>query len=58
MAILKSGTRKEELLVAKIDLQETFVLRRILTLKGTTDAIEFLLSKLKQTNQMLISSTP
>ncbi|MGS4964350.1 transcription termination factor Rho [Marivita sp. MB-28] len=49
MDILKSGTRKEELLVDKIDLQKTFVLRRILNPMGTTDAIEFLISKLKQT---------
>ena len=49
MDILKSGTRKEELLVDKIDLQKTYVLRRILNPMGTTDAIEFLLSKLKQT---------
>ncbi len=47
--ILKSGTRKEELLVDKGDLAKTFVLRRILNPMGTTDAIEFLLSKLKQT---------
>ena len=47
--ILKSGTRKEDLLVDKIDLQKTFVLRRILNPMGTTDAIEFLMSKLKQT---------
>ena len=49
MDILKSGTRKEELLVDKGDLQKTFVLRRILNPMGTTDAIEFLISKLKQT---------
>ena len=49
MDILKSGTRKEELLVDKHDLQKTFVLRRILNPMGTTDAIEFLLGKLKQT---------
>ena len=49
MDILKSGTRKEELLVNKVDLQKTFVLRRILNPMGTTDAIEFLISKLKQT---------
>ncbi|WP_323040245.1 transcription termination factor Rho [Gemmobacter sp.] len=49
MDILKSGTRKEELLVAKNDLQKTYVLRRILNPMGTTDAIEFLISKLKQT---------
>jgi transcription termination factor Rho len=47
--ILKSGTRKEELLVDKLDLQKTFVLRRILNPMGTTDAVEFLISKLKQT---------
>jgi transcription termination factor Rho len=49
MDILKSGTRKEELLVDPKDLQKTFVLRRILNPMGTTDAIEFLISKLKQT---------
>src|SRR6056297_883052 len=49
MDILKSGTRKEELLVEKGDLAKTFVLRRILNPMGTTDAIEFLLGKLKQT---------
>ncbi len=47
--ILKSGTRKEELLVGKMNLQKTYVLRRILNPMGTTDAIEFLISKLKQT---------
>ncbi|WP_050527036.1 transcription termination factor Rho [Pseudorhodobacter aquimaris] len=49
MDILKSGTRKEDLLVDKVDLQKTYVLRRILNPMGTTDAIEFLISKLKQT---------
>ena len=49
MDILKSGTRKEELLIDKVDLQKTYVLRRILNPMGTTDAIEFLISKLKQT---------
>jgi transcription termination factor Rho len=49
MDILKSGTRKEELLVDRSNLQKTFVLRRILNPMGTTDAIEFLISKLKQT---------
>ena len=47
--ILKSGTRKEELLVPKGDLQKIFVLRRILSSMGVVDAIEFLLDKLKQT---------
>ena len=49
MDILKSGTRKEDLLVQKADLQKIFVLRRILSPMGTTDAIEFLIDKLKQT---------
>jgi len=49
MDVLKSGTRKEDLLVDKVDLQKTYVLRRILNPMGTTDAIEFLISKLKQT---------
>jgi transcription termination factor Rho len=49
MDILKSGTRKEELLVDKGALQKMYVLRRILNPMGTTDAIEFLLDKLKQT---------
>ncbi len=47
--ILKSGTRKEELLIDKNDLQKTYVLRRILNPMGTMDAMEFLISKLKQT---------
>ncbi len=47
--ILKSGTRKEELLVEKSELTKTFLLRRILNPMGTTDAAEFLLGKMKQT---------
>ena len=47
--IAKSGTRKEDLLVSKSDLQKVYVLRRILSPMGTTDAIEFLLDKLRQT---------
>ena len=46
--ITKSGTRKEELLVDKATLQKMWVLRRILNPMGTTDAMEFLLDKLKQ----------
>ena len=47
MDILKSGTRKEDLLVPKADLQRMFVLRRILNPMGTTESIEFLLSKIR-----------
>ncbi len=49
MDILKSGTRKEELLITKSELQKIFVLRRILSSMGSVDAIEFLIDKLKQT---------
>ncbi|MDQ0325427.1 transcription termination factor Rho [Rhodopseudomonas julia] len=49
MDILKSGTRKEELLVPRADLQKIFVLRRILASMGVVDAIEFLLDKLRHT---------
>jgi transcription termination factor Rho len=45
--ILKSGTRKDELLVDKATLSKMYVLRRILAPMGTTDAIEFLLDKLR-----------
>ena len=45
----RKKVKKEELLVDKVDLTKTFVLRRILNPMGTTDAIEFLLGKLKQT---------
>jgi transcription termination factor Rho len=47
--IQKSGTRKEELLVAQADLSKMWVLRRILNPMGTVDAIEFLIDKLKTT---------
>ncbi len=45
--ILKSGTRKDELLLDKATLAKTYVLRRILAPMGTVDAIEFLLDKLR-----------
>ena len=47
--ITKSGTRKEELLVDKDVLAKMWVLRRILMPMGTTDAMDFLVSKLKET---------
>ncbi len=45
--ILRSGTRKDELLVEKGILAKMYVLRRILAPMGTIDAIEFLLDKLR-----------
>jgi len=47
--ITKSGTRREELLFNKNDLQKMNVLRRIIAPMGTMDAIEFINSKLKDT---------
>jgi transcription termination factor Rho len=47
--ITKSGTRKEEILLAPDELQKMYVLRRILNPMGTMDGIEFLLTKLKET---------
>ena len=47
--ITRSGTRREELLFKKDDLQKMNVLRKILSSMGSMDAIEFILSKLKNT---------
>ena len=47
--ITKSGTRREELIFDKNDLQKMNVLRRIIAPMGTMDAIEFIMSKLKNT---------
>ena len=47
--ITKSGTRREELLFDKNDLQKMNVLRRIIAPMGSMDAIEFINSKLKDT---------
>tara|TARA_Y100000590_G_scaffold42815_1_gene45576 strand:+ start:3121 stop:4392 length:1272 start_codon:yes stop_codon:yes gene_type:complete len=49
MDITKSGTRREELIFEKDDLQKMNVLRRIIAPMGTMDAIEFIMSKLKNT---------
>lgn len=45
--ISKSGTRKEDLLVDKATLTKMWVLRRILNPMGATEAVEFLIDKLK-----------
>jgi len=47
--ITKSGTRKEELLVGKERLPKMWMLRRVLMPMGVTDAMEFLIEKLKAT---------
>ncbi len=47
--ITKSGTRKEEMLMEKDLLSKMWVLRRVLIPMGTTDGMEFLLEKLRNT---------
>ena len=47
--ITKSGTRREELLFDKNDLQKMNVLRRIIAPMGAMEAVDFLNSKLKNT---------
>jgi transcription termination factor Rho len=46
--ITKSGTRKEELLVDRSVLSKMWVLRRVLMPMGTSDGLEFLINKLKE----------
>ncbi len=47
--IIKSGTRKEEMLLSKEDLQRVYVLRRVLTPLSPVEAMELLLSKMGKT---------
>jgi transcription termination factor Rho len=47
--ILKSGTRKEELLIPKEDLQRVYVLRRVLNPLSPVEAMELLLDKMGKT---------
>ena len=47
--IQKSGTRKEELLMSKEDLNRVYVLRRVLTPLSPVEAMELLLSKMGKT---------
>jgi len=53
-----SGTRKEELLVDKDDLNRMWVLRKVLNPLSTVESMEFLLEKLKQnkTNRDFLNS--
>ncbi len=58
MDINKSGTRKEDLLMEKNDLNRLWVLRKVLAPMNVVDAMEFLLGKVSQTktNQQFLSS--
>jgi transcription termination factor Rho len=56
--VLKSGTRKEELLVSPEELQKRHLLRRALSELSTVDATQFLIDKLQKTpsNAAFLSS--
>ena len=56
--ITKSGTRKEELLIPKEDLNRVWVLRKVLTPLSPVEAMELLLSKMSKTktNQDFLAS--
>ncbi len=49
MDINKSGTRKEDLLVEKSELNRLWILRKVLSPMNVVDAMEFLLGKVEQT---------
>ncbi|PIE59828.1 MAG: transcription termination factor Rho [Desulfobulbus propionicus] len=46
--ILKSGTRKEDLLLPEEDLNRIWILRKLLSSMNPADAMEFLLDRMKQ----------
>jgi len=58
MDINKSGTRKEDLLIDKTDLNRLWILRKVLSPMNTIDSMEFLLGKLKdaKTNADFLNS--
>ena len=47
--INKSGTRKEELLISKEDLNRVWILRKVLSQLSAVEAMEFLLDKIRGT---------
>jgi len=56
--LIRSGTRKEELLIAKNNLNRVWILRRLLQEMNPVDAMEFIISKIKktETNQEFLDS--
>ena len=49
MDINKSGTRKEDLLIPKKELDRIFILRKVLAPMSVVDSLEFLIDKMKAT---------
>ena len=56
--LIRSGTRKEELLIAKNNLNRIWILRRLLQEMNPVDAMEFIIGKIKktETNQDFLDS--
>ena len=47
--LIRSGTRKEELLIPKANLNRIWILRRLLQEMNPVDAMEFIISKIRKT---------
>jgi len=56
--LIRSGTRKEELLIPKNNLNRVWILRRLLQEMNPVDAMEFIINKIKKTdtNQEFLDS--
>ena len=56
--LMRSGTRKEELLTSKANLNRVWILRRLLQEMTPVDAMEFIIDKVKksETNQIFLDS--
>ncbi len=56
--LIRSGTRKEELLIPKANLNRIWILRRLLQEMNPVDAMEFIMDKVRKTdtNQIFLDS--
>ncbi len=56
--LIRSGTRKEELLIPKANLNRIWILRRLLQEMNPVDAMEFMMDKIRktETNQLFLDS--
>ena len=56
--LIRSGTRKEELLIPKANLNRIWILRRLLQEMNPVDAMEFIMDKIRKTdtNQLFLDS--
>ena len=56
--LIRSGTRKEELLIPKVNLNRIWILRRLLQEMNPVDAMEFIMDKVRKTenNQLFLDS--